>query len=136
MTEARLAKPSFDGKLALDKLTDVYHSGAVHEEDGIVFYFTPEERAKFSNPDAGQYSNVGRNFFRSPMFSNLNVTVAKRSRIRRQQSLEIRLDATNVLNQPSFGLPTLTMTSATFGRIFNSIASSSRQVQLGVKWLF
>jgi electron-transferring-flavoprotein dehydrogenase len=30
---ARLAKPAFDGKLALDKLTDVYHSGAVHEED-------------------------------------------------------------------------------------------------------
>jgi len=31
--EARLAKPAFDGKLALDKLTDVFHSGAVHEED-------------------------------------------------------------------------------------------------------
>jgi electron-transferring-flavoprotein dehydrogenase len=30
---ARLVKPSFDGKLALDKLTDVYSSGAVHEED-------------------------------------------------------------------------------------------------------
>jgi len=33
LSEARLAKPAFDGKLALDKLTDVYHSGAVHEED-------------------------------------------------------------------------------------------------------
>ncbi len=33
VAEARLAKPVFDGKLALDKLTDVYHSGAVHEED-------------------------------------------------------------------------------------------------------
>jgi electron-transferring-flavoprotein dehydrogenase len=33
LAEARLAKPAFDGKLALDKLTDVYHSGAVHEED-------------------------------------------------------------------------------------------------------
>lgn len=93
--------------------------GARHQEGGIVFYITPEERAKFSNPDAGQYSNVGRNFFRSPMFSNLNVTVSKRTRIMRQQSLEIRLDATNVLNQASFGFPTLTMTSATFGRIFN-----------------
>ena len=28
-----LTKPAFDGKLALDKLTDVYHSGAIHEED-------------------------------------------------------------------------------------------------------
>jgi len=110
--------------------------GAVHEEDGIVFFFTPEERAKFSSPDAGQYSNVGRNFFRSPTFANLNVAVSKRTRIMRQQSLEIRLDATNVLNRASFGFPTLTMTSATFGRIFNQVASSARQVQLGVKYQF
>jgi electron-transferring-flavoprotein dehydrogenase len=33
LSAARLEKPAFDGKLALDKLTDVYHSGAVHEED-------------------------------------------------------------------------------------------------------
>jgi len=33
LRESRLEKPTFDGKLALDKLTDVYHSGAVHEED-------------------------------------------------------------------------------------------------------
>jgi electron-transferring-flavoprotein dehydrogenase len=30
---SRLPKPAFDGVRALDKLTDVYHSGAVHEED-------------------------------------------------------------------------------------------------------
>ncbi|MSR61061.1 MAG: electron transfer flavoprotein-ubiquinone oxidoreductase [Planctomycetes bacterium] len=30
---ARFEKPTFDGKFALDKLTDVYHSGAVHQED-------------------------------------------------------------------------------------------------------
>jgi electron-transferring-flavoprotein dehydrogenase len=32
-SDARLAAPAFDGKLALDKLTDVYHSGAIHDED-------------------------------------------------------------------------------------------------------
>jgi electron-transferring-flavoprotein dehydrogenase len=30
---ARLEKPSFDDRFAMDKLTDVYHSGTVHEED-------------------------------------------------------------------------------------------------------
>ncbi|PYR58429.1 MAG: hypothetical protein DMF85_10740 [Acidobacteria bacterium] len=110
--------------------------GSLHEEGGIVFYFSPDERAKFSNPDAGQFSNVGRNFFRGPMFSNVNLTVSKRTRVLGQQSLEFRVDATNVLNHASFGFPTLTMTSATFGRIFNSVASSSRQIQLGVKYSF
>jgi electron-transferring-flavoprotein dehydrogenase len=33
LADSRLAKPAFDGKLALDKLTDVYHSGTIHEED-------------------------------------------------------------------------------------------------------
>jgi electron-transferring-flavoprotein dehydrogenase len=31
--ESRMAKPAFDGALAMDKLTDVYHSGTVHDED-------------------------------------------------------------------------------------------------------
>jgi electron-transferring-flavoprotein dehydrogenase len=33
VSQARMTKPVFDDGLALDKLTDVYHSGAVHEED-------------------------------------------------------------------------------------------------------
>ena len=70
------------------------------------------------------------------MSSNVNLTVSKRTRVLGQQSLEFRVDATNVLNHASFGFPTLTMTSATFGRIFNSVASSSRQIQLGVKYSF
>jgi Carboxypeptidase regulatory-like domain len=110
--------------------------GAVHDEGGVVFYLSPEERAKFSNPDPGAFSNVGRNFFRGPMFENLNVTASKRTRVVGQQYLEFRIDATNVLNKPSFGFPTNTLTSSTFGRIFNSVASSARQVQLGVKYSF
>ncbi len=33
VADARLSKPTFDGSAFLDKLTDVYHSGTVHEED-------------------------------------------------------------------------------------------------------
>jgi hypothetical protein len=110
--------------------------GAVHDEGGLVWYFNPDERAKFSNPGPGEYSNVGRNFFRGPMYSYVNVSASKRTRIAGQQALEFRIDATNVLNKPYFGFPTLTMTSTTFGRIFNSVASTARQVQLGVKYYF
>ncbi|MEO5895623.1 MAG: TonB-dependent receptor, partial [Vicinamibacterales bacterium] len=40
--------------------------GAVHDEGGLVWYFTPEQRARFSTPAAGEFSNVGRNYFRGP----------------------------------------------------------------------
>ncbi|MEZ5976620.1 MAG: electron transfer flavoprotein-ubiquinone oxidoreductase [Planctomycetota bacterium] len=33
LAESTMEKPRFDDGLSLDKLTDVYHSGAVHEED-------------------------------------------------------------------------------------------------------
>ncbi len=33
VSESRLDKPSYDGPLSVDKLTDVYNSGTVHEED-------------------------------------------------------------------------------------------------------
>jgi electron-transferring-flavoprotein dehydrogenase len=31
--ESRMEKPAYDGALAMDKLTDVYHSGTIHDED-------------------------------------------------------------------------------------------------------
>jgi len=110
--------------------------GSVHEENGIVFYFTPEERAKFSTPAAGEFSNVGRNYFRGPGGYSVNLSLAKRTRVFGKQILEIRADSTNVLNHPIFGFPTLTSTATTFGRIRDGVISSARNVMLGVKYYF
>jgi electron-transferring-flavoprotein dehydrogenase len=33
VAQSRMEKPSFDGQLAMDKLTDVFHSGTIHDED-------------------------------------------------------------------------------------------------------
>ena len=110
--------------------------GQVHEEGGIVYYFTPEERAKFSTPDAGGFTNTGRNYFRGPGGYFVNLSLAKRTRTVGNQMLEIRADSTNTLNHPIFDFPTLTATSTTFGRIRNGIASSARQIMLGVKYYF
>ncbi len=115
--------------------------GSVHEEvtddgDALVWYLTPEERARFSIPAPGEFSNVGRNFFRGPGGYNLNLSLAKRTRIVGEQILEIRADGTNVLNNPTFGFPTLTQTSSLFGRIRDSVISGSRKIMLGVKYYF
>jgi hypothetical protein len=110
--------------------------GSVHDEGGLVWYFTPEERAKFTTPGPGEFSNVGRNYFRGPGSWVMHMSLAKRTRIHGSQILEFRADGTNVLNHPTFGFPTLTTTSATFGRIRNTVTSSSRQIMLGVKYYF
>lgn len=106
------------------------------ETTGLVWFFNPDARAKFSVPKAGEFSNVGRNAFTGPSSFNLDMTLGKRIRTFGSQSLELRIDATNVTNTPTFGFPTATYTSSTFGRIYNSVASSSRRMQVGVKYSF
>jgi hypothetical protein len=110
--------------------------GSVHDEGGLVWYFTPEERATFGTPAAGEMGNTGRNFFRGPGGYFVNLSLAKRTRVIGSQILEIRADATNVTNHPIFGFPTLTSTSGTFGRIRSSVTSESRKIMLGVKYYF
>jgi hypothetical protein len=46
------------------------------------------------------------------------------------------VDATNLTNTPTFGFPTATVTSSTFGRIRNTVISGSRKAQIGVKYSF
>jgi hypothetical protein len=110
--------------------------GTVHDEGGLVWYFTQEERAKFSTPAAGQFGSTGRNYFRGPGGYFVNLSLAKRTRVVGSQILEFRVDSTNVTNHPVFGFPTLTANSATFGRIRNTVTSGSRKIMLGVKYYF
>ena len=51
-------------------------------------------------------------------------------------NLEIRADITNRTNTPTFGLPTTTFNSTTFGRIRDNVLSGSRKIQMGVRFYF
>ena len=103
---------------------------------GIVWYFHPDERARFSTPAPGQMGDTGRNYFRGPGNYYLNLSLAKRTRITGRQLLEIRVDSTNVLNNPSWSFPTLTTTSTLFGRNRTPLGNNSRKIMLGVKYVF
>ncbi|MCX6608176.1 MAG: hypothetical protein NTV52_31940, partial [Acidobacteria bacterium] len=105
---------------------------------GLVFYFNEAERAKFKIDGAipGQQGNTPRNFFTGDGLFNLDSSLQKDITIREGKKLEIRADATNLTNTPTFGFPTATANAATFGRIRNSVSSSSRKIQLGLRFSF
>lgn len=107
--------------------------GSVQDENGLSWYFSPEERAKFSAPAAGEMGNTGRNYFTGPGSLNLNNSLIKRFSFGETRRLELRADATNVTNTPTYGFPTLTYNSQTFGRIRDTISSASRKIQVGAK---
>jgi len=110
---------------------------ALHDEAlGFMFQFDAAQRAKFSIPAPGAIGNTARNFFETARSFNLNANLAKHIKLTDRYNLELRLDATNFTNTPTFAAPTATFTSPLFGRIGGSIASSSRRMQIGSRFYF
>jgi len=104
---------------------------------GAAFDAATNTRGIFSIPSPGQLGNTGRNFFTMPSFFNLNLSVGKRMRITENQNLEYRLEMQNATNTPSFGLPeSAIITNTLFGRSRGNTTSSSRKIQMALKYNF
>ena len=103
---------------------------------GLIWFFNQQQRAMFTPPGAGQFGNTGRNAFNAPHYFELDASLLKRIPINERFKLELRAEATNLTNSVSFAAPTTDITSSIFGRINNSVSSSSRKIQLGAKLHF
>ena len=76
------------------------------------------------------------NAFRGPGFWNLDLRLAKNTRITRNVNWEFSVDFFNVLNHVNFGNPSLTLnTPASFG-VINGQTGSPRAIQLGSRFSF
>lgn len=94
------------------------------------FFFNP---AAFARPAAGTFGSAGRNFLSGPSTKQLDFSVLKVLRFSERLSLQLRGEAFNVLNRPSFGLPVGDFASSSFGRL---VSADNRELQLGIKFLF
>jgi hypothetical protein len=111
--------------------------GGVQQVNGFTWFFNPNtDTSKFSAPPAGSLGNTGKGYFFGPKVFDIDMSLIKRILLTEKMNLEVRADATNITNTPSFGLPTATFTSSTFGRIGSSVESASRKFQLGLKFNF
>jgi hypothetical protein len=119
----------------------------VHRDpsSGLLTYVTPTQFAKFSSPGPGQFSNVGRNYFRLGPYSVLNLSVGKVTHIAESHSLELRIEMQNALNSQHYDVPaSIRINSPEFGiaqpgLVANagySLGSSPRTVQLSAKYAF
>jgi hypothetical protein len=87
------------------------------------------------------FGNAGRNIIDGPGLQNVDMALAKTTKINEQVRLQFRADTFNVFNHPNFAQPTRTVTAADFGRItatrtVRGDLGSSRQIQLGMKLMF
>jgi hypothetical protein len=82
----------------------------------------------------GQYGNVGRNTIEGPGAFNFDLALMRRFQIREGHTLQVRGEAFNVLNHPTFGGPVTGLTNAQFGRILS--AADPRILQFALKYNF
>jgi hypothetical protein len=74
-------------------------------------------RVILTNPQPGQVGNLGLRWIEGPGQFGLDLSLAKRIRIREGMDFTLRADAVNALNTPRWGNPTVDINSTNFGRI-------------------
>ena len=114
------------------------NEGQLVLESGRNFWFDAESRAKFpiAGPPPGSIGNTGRNFFLAPRYFQWDASLLKKIKFSERFSFDFRVDARNVLNNPSFDNPTAVITSTIFGRINDSVTNNARRIQLSGKLNF
>jgi len=84
----------------------------------------------------GTFGNCPVGVARAPGYSNLDLVLSKHFDLGSERLLELRVEAFNALNHPSFGPPARDISVPnTFGLITNTI-SAPRVVELAVKFYF
>jgi len=95
----------------------------------------------FVLPPAGEYGNVGRNSLRGPDLKVVDLSIFKNTRIGKQ-NLQVRVEIFNLFDRANFATPnSAVLFNADGTRVPNATnvvrtATTSRQVQLGLKFVF
>ena len=101
----------------------------------------------FVLPAAGTYGNVGRNELIGPDLKTVDMAISRAFSVPRlgaNSRVDFRVEVFNVFNRANFGPPSLIAFAGSadneaplpsFGQI-RSTVTSSRQIQLGVRWTY
>lgn len=89
----------------------------------------------FSNPSAGTIGNLQRREFNGPREFNQDFSLLKNVKVFERQSLELRMDATNIWNHASFAVGDQNINSTTFGKI-TSTFFGRRLIQFQLSYKF
>jgi hypothetical protein len=92
------------------------------------------DSATCPNGYGSPYGNLPRNHFRGPHKTNLDLTLAKTTKITERVNMQLRVDAFNIFNHAQFKNPDTNIVSSTFGQITDTYAP--RILQLGARFSF
>jgi len=89
----------------------------------------------FALPAPKTFGNAGRNILIGPGYQSVDLAILKKVAFKESQQVQLRFEFFTLLNHPNYAVPVNTANSTTsFGSI--SSASSAREIQIGLKYLF
>jgi hypothetical protein len=98
--------------------------------------------AAFATPANQTFGNLGRNAYRAPGISQIDMGLSKFVYITEKLNLRFRADLFNVLNRAQFGAPNADISTSNFGTITSTISNyatgrgTPRELQLSAKIVF
>jgi hypothetical protein len=92
-------------------------------------------RSAFALPQAFTYGNAGRNILYGPNLIDVDFSLFKNFAVTERFSVQLRGEAFNVFNHPSFSNPSAVFGTPSFGNI-TSTSNNNRELQLAAKILF
>jgi hypothetical protein len=107
-------------------------SDDVYGEKSLTRYLN---RAAFAQPAPGTFGNSARNSIKGPGFWKIDLAISRLVSLGGAHSVEVRLEAFNLLNNFNWGNPVTNFNSGTFGRILSQ-TGDPRIMQFGVKYAF
>lgn len=128
----KLSFPSTGSPLLIDA-NFIGSNGRGAGPDGLTC--SPLVGGGLCNPAPGQLGNLSRNEFNGPMFFDEDISIIKGIQIRESMKLELRGDAFNVWNHPTFVFGNQNINSTTFGQV-TSTSTSARSLQIGARLVF
>jgi len=100
-------------------------------------WFNPKA---FILPTPGTYGNLGRGTFSGPGLADVDVSLFKNTALFERATLQFRAEFFNVLNHANFGTPNPIVFSSgaisSSAGLITSTATTSRQIQFGLKLMF
>jgi hypothetical protein len=89
----------------------------------------------FFHPRAGQLGSLQQRLLTGPMTFNMDAAIMKRTRMGERQFLELRIEAFNVFNHPSWAVDSQSIDSQDFGRISRT-RYAPRRIQISLHYEF
>jgi hypothetical protein len=95
----------------------------------------------FSLPELGTYGNLGRNTLRLDGIQTFDFSIFKNTSVSTGSVIQLRLEFFNIFNHANYGVPDLLLFNTDGSRrgsagLVRTTATSPRQVQVGVKYIF